>query len=62
VAHWQEPYREGVMFYLRDDAIRGVLLWNVWNKVDWARDLIRQRKPVTDEVRSEAVASESGAP
>jgi NADPH-dependent 2,4-dienoyl-CoA reductase/sulfur reductase-like enzyme len=37
---WKEPFREGVIFYLRDDVIRGVLLWNVWDRVDWARNLI----------------------
>ena len=43
-AVWREPYREGVVFYLRDDVVRGVLLWNVWDKVDWARELIRERR------------------
>ena len=28
--HWKEPFREGVLFYLHDDVIRGVMLWNVW--------------------------------
>lgn len=55
-ATWNETFREGVIFYLRDDVIRGVLLWNAWNKVDWARDLIRQGKTVTREVRAEALA------
>ena len=38
---WQEPYRKGVVTYLEDGRPRGVLLWNVWDKVDAARDLIR---------------------
>lgn len=53
---WHEPFREGVVFYLEDDVIRGVLLWNVWNKVDWARDLIRQKRTVTRELKEEALA------
>jgi 3-phenylpropionate/trans-cinnamate dioxygenase ferredoxin reductase subunit len=41
VEDWQEPYRKGVVTYVEDGRPRGVLLWNVWDKVDAARDLIR---------------------
>jgi 3-phenylpropionate/trans-cinnamate dioxygenase ferredoxin reductase component len=37
---WQEPYRKGVIYYLREGQVRGVLLWNVWGQVDAARLLI----------------------
>ena len=40
VTDWKEPFREGVVYYLRDGRVRGVLLWNVWNQVDAARELI----------------------
>ncbi len=43
-ADWKEKYREGVVYYLADDKVRGVLLWNVWDKVDAARALIDQKK------------------
>jgi NADPH-dependent 2,4-dienoyl-CoA reductase/sulfur reductase-like enzyme len=46
-AVWKQEHREGVVYYMRDDTVRGVLLWNVWNAVDWARGLIRQAKPMT---------------
>jgi len=46
-AVWKEEHREGVLFYLRDEVIRGVLLWNVWEKVDWARELILAARPTT---------------
>lgn len=39
-ADWKSPFREGVVYYLRDSRVRGVLLWNVWNQVDAARELI----------------------
>ena len=42
VADWKEPYREGVLYYLRDGRVRGVLLWNVWGQVDAARQLIAE--------------------
>jgi NADPH-dependent 2,4-dienoyl-CoA reductase/sulfur reductase-like enzyme len=42
---WKEQFREGVVYYLRDGRVRGVLLWNVWNRVDAARQLISERGP-----------------
>lgn len=39
-ADWKEPFREGVVYYLRDGLVRGVLLWNTWGQVDNARALI----------------------
>jgi NADPH-dependent 2,4-dienoyl-CoA reductase/sulfur reductase-like enzyme len=41
VESWQEPYRKGVVTFVDDGRPRGVLLWNVWDKLDDARDLIR---------------------
>ena len=40
VADWQVPMRKGVVYYLREGRVRGVLLWDVWGKVDAARELI----------------------
>jgi 3-phenylpropionate/trans-cinnamate dioxygenase ferredoxin reductase component len=40
VENWQEPYRKGVVTYVEDGSPRGVLLWNVWGKLDAARELI----------------------
>ena len=42
VAHWQERYREGVIYYLEQSRIVGILLWNVWDKVDEAREILRE--------------------
>lgn len=47
VADWKEPFREGVVYYLRDGRVRGVLLWNVWGQVDAARALIAEPGPFT---------------
>ena len=41
VEDWKEPNRKGVVTYVEDGRPRGVLLWNVWDKVDEARELIR---------------------
>jgi NADPH-dependent 2,4-dienoyl-CoA reductase/sulfur reductase-like enzyme len=42
VADWEEPFKKGVIYYLNDDHIRGILLWNMWNSVPAARALIGQ--------------------
>lgn len=45
VADWKDPFREGVIYYLREGRVRGVLLWNVWDQVDAARGLIAEHGP-----------------
>jgi 3-phenylpropionate/trans-cinnamate dioxygenase ferredoxin reductase subunit len=45
VADWKEPFREGVVYYLDDGRVRGVMLWNVWGQVDAARELIGSAGP-----------------
>ena len=55
-AVWKQEFREGVVFYLQGDVVRGVLLWNVWEKVDWARRLIQQAKPMSGAEREAALA------
>lgn len=49
VGDWKEPYREGVVYYLRDGRVGGVLLWNVWGQVDAARRLIAEPGPFRPE-------------
>jgi len=40
VSTWKQPFREGVVYYLKDGNVRGVLLWNTWGQVDNARAII----------------------
>ncbi len=49
MADWEEPYHQGVVYYLRDRRVRGVLLWNVWDKVDAARQVLTHGDIVTGE-------------
>jgi NADPH-dependent 2,4-dienoyl-CoA reductase/sulfur reductase-like enzyme len=37
---WKQQFREGVVYYLKDGKVRGVLLWNTWGQVDNARAII----------------------
>ena len=54
---WVQPGHEGVVYYLRDDVIRGVLLINVPERIEWARGLIRDAKVTTAAERA-AMAGE----
>ncbi len=45
VEDWQDGFRKGVVYYLRDGRVRGVLLWNVWDQVPNARRLIAEPGP-----------------
>ncbi len=47
VADWEEENRKGVLYYLKDGFVKGVMLCNVWDKVDAARELIRKKEPVS---------------
>ena len=46
-ADWKEPFREGVVYYLAEGRVRGVLLWNTWDQADHARRLIEEASPIT---------------
>jgi NAD(P)H-nitrite reductase large subunit len=41
-ADWQKENDTGVIYYLREGKIRGVMMCNVWDKVEMARELIRK--------------------
>ena len=58
---WMQPGHEGVVFYLRDDVIRGVLLINVPERLEWARGLIRDAHPMTSSERAAMVGEKAGA-
>jgi len=46
-ADWKRPNEEGVIYYLQNHRVRGVLLWNVWEQVEAARRLIAEPGPFT---------------
>jgi 3-phenylpropionate/trans-cinnamate dioxygenase ferredoxin reductase component len=45
VSEWADPNRKGVVCYVEEGKPRGFLLWDVWDKVDAARELIRAGDP-----------------
>ncbi len=55
VASWKTPFREGVVYYLEGDRVRGVLLWGIFGQVDAARALIAGRTPASRETLADAI-------
>lgn len=49
VEDWKEEFREGVVYYLDKQRVRGVLLWNTWGQVNNARTLVAEGGPFTSE-------------
>ena len=43
VEDWKEPFHKGVLYYLRNGRVRGVLLWNTWGQVPAATRLIEEK-------------------
>lgn len=48
VEDWQELFHKGVLYYLQGQHVKGVLLWNVWDKVDEARQVIGDASYVSE--------------
>ncbi|MFH2211973.1 MAG: FAD-dependent oxidoreductase [Pseudomonadota bacterium] len=48
-ADWQKENQTGVIYYLREGRVRGVMMCNLWNKLDAARELIRKGTQMTPE-------------
>ena len=55
VASWRTPFREGVVYYLEGDRVRGVLLWGIFGKVDAARALVAGRTRAPREALAHAI-------
>ena len=43
---WVTEFKEGVIYFLENRKVRGVLLWNVWEQLESARNLIRENKTI----------------
>lgn len=56
-ADWKDKFHEGVLYYQQEGRVRGVLLWNVWGKVDAARELIGGRKTLRSDDIHQALTS-----
>jgi 3-phenylpropionate/trans-cinnamate dioxygenase ferredoxin reductase subunit len=59
---WKRPNEEGVIYYLQNDRVRGVLLWNVWEQVEAARQLIAEPGPFTAKDLKERLPAKTSIP
>jgi 3-phenylpropionate/trans-cinnamate dioxygenase ferredoxin reductase component len=51
VEDWVQKFYKGVIYYLADNCVQGVLLWNMWGQLEAARELIKSRRQQkTDEL------------
>lgn len=48
-ADWKKENDIGVIYYLRDGVVRGVMMCNVWDKIEVARELIKKGGITTPE-------------
>ena len=49
VADWRKENATGVLYYRKEGKVRGVMLCNVWDRVDQARELIRKGETLLPE-------------
>lgn len=47
-ANTEDDFSKGVVFYLRDEKIVGIVLWNVFNRINTARAVLNQDKKYDD--------------
>ena len=48
-ADWLQENDTGVIYYLREGEVRGVMMCNLWDKVETARELIRKAQRMSPE-------------
>ncbi len=47
-ADWKKENDTGVIYYLKDQKIKGVMMCNIWEKVEAARELVRKSEVMTN--------------
>ncbi|MBD3345893.1 MAG: NAD(P)/FAD-dependent oxidoreductase [Chitinivibrionales bacterium] len=55
VSDWQKENQIGIIYYLKDNRVRGAMMCNVWNKLDAARELIESHQEMTEPQLQEAI-------
>ncbi|CAF0868345.1 unnamed protein product [Rotaria sordida] len=44
----KDDYTKGVVFYLKENKVVGIVLWNIFNRIPIARKIIQDQKEITD--------------
>ena len=48
---WQKENDTGVVYYLDDDRVSGIMLCNIWDKIEDARKIIKSAQKISDELK-----------
>jgi hypothetical protein len=46
---WKEPFKTGPFYYLKENRVRGILLWSNWGKLDQARMVVKNFNSIKPE-------------
>jgi NADPH-dependent 2,4-dienoyl-CoA reductase/sulfur reductase-like enzyme len=46
ITDWKTPCKEGVIYYMKEGRVRGVLAWNLYGLMDGARRLVGSSTPI----------------
>lgn len=52
---WETPNEKGAIYYLRDKRVNGVMMCDVWGKMDEARALIRSKRQMSPDDLEKAI-------
>ena len=57
VEDWTDPYKKGVIYYLQEGLVVGVLLWNIEGRLDEARKAIAEASALTKDTLRGLISS-----
>lgn len=49
IEDWKDEFNKGVVYYLQNEIVVGVLLWNVWDQIEYAGELIANKMKMDKE-------------
>jgi NADPH-dependent 2,4-dienoyl-CoA reductase/sulfur reductase-like enzyme len=55
ISFWKKEFDTGIIYYMKDGLVRGVMLCNVWDKIDMARELIDKKEILSGEELKTAI-------
>ncbi len=49
VEDWHDQYRKGAIYYLKDNCLRGAILWGIWDQLDPIKEMIASKQKLLPE-------------
>lgn len=44
IEEWEDPYRKGIIYYLKEGRLRGAISWGIWDQIDKIREKIASQE------------------